>query len=82
MLGTSVRSREAPETALDHEVDLIARAVEANGRTDRRSLARLVGARHWGPGRFHGAVSEAVAEGRIRRAGRSMYEPAGGGDGS
>jgi MFS family permease len=76
MLGTSVRSRTASETTLDREVDLIARAVETNGLTDRRNLARLVGARRWGPGRFHGALEEALAEGRIRRAGRSTYAPA------
>ena len=61
---------------LDREIDLIARAVDANGPTERRNLARLVGARHWGPGRFQGALEEAVAEGRVRRAGRSTYAPA------
>jgi MFS family permease len=76
MLGTSFRSRESSQTTLDREVDLIANAVEANGPTDRRELARLVGARHWGPGRFQGALGEAVAEGRISRRGRSTYEPA------
>jgi MFS family permease len=76
MLGTSLRTREAPETTLDREVDLIARAIESNGPTDRRNLARQVGARHWGPGRFHGALAEAVAEGRVRRVGRSTYAPA------
>jgi MFS family permease len=76
MLGTSLRTRESSETTLDREVDVIASTVESNGPTDRRELARLVGARHWGPGRFHGALGEAVAEGRIRRTGRSTYAPA------
>jgi MFS family permease len=76
MLGTSVRTREPSDTDLDREVDLITRAVETNGASDRRSLARLVGARHWGPGRFHGALEEAVAEGRLRRVGRQTYAPA------
>jgi MFS family permease len=75
MLGTSLRSRQSSETTLDREVDLIARTIEANGSTDRRTLARLVGARHWGPGRFGGALEEAVAEGRILRTGRGSYAP-------
>jgi hypothetical protein len=75
MLGTSLRTRESSETTLDREVDLIVQAVESAGSSDRRSLARSVGARHWGPGRFSGTLAEAVAEGRIRRTGRNTYAP-------
>jgi hypothetical protein len=75
MFGTSLRTREPSETDLDREVDLIAHTVETNGPTERRNLARLVGARHWGPGRFRGALQEAVSEGRVRRTGRGTYAP-------
>jgi hypothetical protein len=75
MLGTSIHSRTTSETTLDREVDLIVRAVDENGRIERRDLARLVGARHWGPGRFSGALGEALAEGAIRRTGRSSFAP-------
>jgi MFS family permease len=75
MLGTSLRTRQAAQATLDREVDMIARALEENGRSERQELARLVGARHWGPGRFQEALHEALAEGAIRRVGRTRYAP-------
>ncbi len=83
MVGTAVRSRpDRGERALDHEIDAIANALAGQGVADRRELARLVGARYWGPGRFRSALREALVEGRIRRAGRSGYAPVESGDGS
>ncbi|MDX6644584.1 MAG: hypothetical protein QOK40_311, partial [Miltoncostaeaceae bacterium] len=43
----------------------------------RRELARLVGARYWGPGRFTAALREAVDEGRARRLSRATFAPPG-----
>ena len=73
MLGTAVHTRSSPPAVLDHEVDTIAATVEASGPLERTDLARRVGARRWGPGRFRGALDEAVAEGRVVRVGRSRY---------
>ncbi|HEX5192138.1 MAG TPA: MFS transporter [Solirubrobacteraceae bacterium] len=60
---------------LDREIEVIARALDEHGPTDRGELARLVGARYWGPGRFRVALREAVEEGRARRVSRSTFAP-------
>ena len=64
----------SPPVPMDREVDAIVQALEQNGPTDRTALARLVGARYWGPGRFRGALVEALLEHRIRRVGRSRFD--------
>ena len=66
------------ERALDREIDAIAQALAEQGPTRRDELARIVGARYWGPGRFPTAVREAVSEGRARRLSRSTLAPVGG----
>ena len=73
MLGTAVRSRTPPPSVLDKEVDAIVEMITDSGPLDRGDLARRVGAKHWGPGRFQEALMEAQAEGRIRRFSRSRY---------
>ena len=76
MLGSAVSAPAAHgEEVLDTEIERIGRAVDEHGPTHRDELARLVGARHWGPGRFGNALREAAAEGRIRRVSRSTYGP-------
>ncbi|MDQ6846464.1 MAG: MFS transporter, partial [Candidatus Dormibacteraeota bacterium] len=76
MLGSNVSSPPLhAERILDAEIDRIGRAVDEHGATDRDALASLVGARHWGPGRFSNALREATAEGRIRRLSRTTYGP-------
>jgi MFS family permease len=65
----------ADDDDLDDEVDAIVRALQERGATERAELARLVGARRWGPGRFQAALREAIADGRLRRTGRSTYAP-------
>jgi hypothetical protein len=60
---------------LDREIDMIGRALEEHGAIERRELARVVGARYWGPGRFRAALREALADGRARHVGRSTYGP-------
>jgi MFS family permease len=62
--------------ALEREVDAIARALDDRGPTERRELARTVGAGFWGPGRFAAALGEAVSSGRVRRVSRTRFAPA------
>jgi MFS family permease len=61
---------------LDREIEIIGRALEDHGSANRRELARRVGARYWGPGRFRSALHEAVAEGTVRRLRGGEYAPA------
>jgi MFS family permease len=61
---------------LEREVEAISRVLaDRDGGVDRRELARLVGARFWGPGRFGSALHLAVREGRVRRISRTRYGP-------
>lgn len=64
----------SPAVPMDREVDAIVRALEQNGPTDRSALARLVGARYWGPGRFRSAIVEALLEHRIHRVERGRFD--------
>lgn len=67
-----------PESALDHEIDAIARAVSENESMTIREVHRAVGARYWGPGEFRKAMREALAENRITRKSRGRIGPASG----
>jgi hypothetical protein len=62
-----------PPPPLDKEIRAIARALDEHGATERHELARLVGARYWGPGVFRSALREALADGTVRRSSRSTY---------
>jgi hypothetical protein len=64
-----------PQTILDREIDAIAAVVEEDGPLQREEIARRIGARRWGPGRFRNALAEAEVEGRIRRISRTIYGP-------
>jgi MFS family permease len=77
MVGTAMRSRQASPSVLDREVDAIAATLEQAGPLAREAIARRVGARRWGPGRFGDALAEAQSAGRIRRLSRSRYGPTG-----
>jgi len=68
-------SAPMPMVAMQHEVEIIDRALQEHGSANRRELGRRVGARYWGPGRFHAALREAVAEGRVRRLRGGEYAP-------
>jgi hypothetical protein len=75
MMGTASRWAPTAEQDLDREIDVIARALDQHGATDRDELAALVGARYWGPGRFRTALRETVDEGRARRLSRTTFGP-------
>ncbi len=67
-----------PATAeREREIEIIERALAENGSANRRELARRVGGRYWGPGRFRGALREAVLDGRVKRLKRDQYAPIG-----
>jgi hypothetical protein len=59
----------------EREIEQLERALAESGEVRRRELAQLVGARYWGPGRFIGALREAVREGRIARPAFGRYAP-------
>jgi MFS family permease len=59
----------------DREVQAIVAALEEHGEVDRRDLARVVGARGWGPGRFRAALRGAVEVGGARPLSRSSFGP-------
>jgi hypothetical protein len=79
--GTAIaRSRGMPlwapaasEAERDREVEIIERALHEHGSASRKELARRVGGRYWGPGRFRGALREAVVEGRVKRLRHDQY---------
>ena len=60
----------------EREVSAIERVLAGREPTERRELARLVGARFWGPGRFAAALHAAVESGRARRVARNRFGPA------
>ncbi|WP_006243552.1 MFS transporter [Mycolicibacterium tusciae] len=62
----------AAETALDHEIEAITRAVTEHQPMTARDLHRAVGARYWGPGEFRKALREALADRRIERKPRGL----------
>ena len=68
-------SAPAGRQELAREIDRIEQVLEEKGPPDRRELARLVGARFWGPGRFSAALREAVEPGRARRLDRHRFGP-------
>jgi MFS family permease len=62
------------QVPMEREVEAIVQALEQHGPAERGALARLVGARYWGPGRFRGALASALLEERIRRVGRGRFD--------
>jgi MFS family permease len=62
-----------PPVPLNAEVSIIETALREQGSANRRELSRRVGGRYWGPGRFHEALREAVAEGRVKRLPRGEF---------
>jgi MFS family permease len=65
---------EWEDTLVDREVERLVQALAENGPARHEELARRVGARFWGPGRFRRALRVGQSEGRIRRTGRDRYD--------
>jgi len=61
------------EVELSGEVERIERTLQDKGPLERTELA--CGARFWGPGRFSGALREAVVTGRVDRLDRRRFGP-------
>jgi MFS family permease len=68
-------SAPVEDEPLDTEVGIIARALAEHGETDRRELARVVGARYWGPGRFSTALRTAIEQGEAQAVSRNRIAP-------
>ena len=73
--GMPLWAPAASEAERDREVEIIERALHEHGSASRKELARRVGGRYWGPGRFRGALREAVVEGRVKRLRHDQYAP-------
>jgi hypothetical protein len=68
--GTPADSSGASDRQLDFEIDTLGETLAGQGPLERAELARRVGARYWGPGRFRVALRECVRDDRARRAAR------------
>ncbi len=68
-------SEPAFAVGLDREAEIIGRALREHGSANRRELRRRVGARYWGPGRFHAALRQATIDGRVKRIRGGEYAP-------
>jgi hypothetical protein len=78
MLSSSTRQTGDIERFwLDREIGMLERALAEHGDVRRSELAKLVGARYWGPGRYGRALRKGADEGRIRHISRGMYGPIG-----
>jgi MFS family permease len=71
--GMPLWSPSARRTDRDREIEIIVQALNERGDSSRKELARTVGGRYWGPGRFQGALREAVAKGRVKRVRNDRY---------
>ena len=58
------------------EIDQIVAALADESPLTSVALARQVGAKFWGPGRFRTAMRAALASGRVRRVGKNHYAAA------
>jgi MFS family permease len=68
-------SAPLPPAAFVRELDMIDHALQDRGSANRHELARRVGARYWGPGRFRAALRAAVDQGRVKRLRGGEYAP-------
>jgi MFS family permease len=71
--GTTSRYLAMAQEDLDREIESLERALVGRGTMERDDLDRVVHGARWGPGRFDGALRQAVWEGRARRVARRRY---------
>jgi hypothetical protein len=74
--GTTSRYEASAEVELDHELVAVELVLLERGPISRDDLERLLGARSWGPGRFRGALREAVDDGQVAHPSRDVYAAA------
>ena len=72
---SSTYDRDEHEFWREREIQMLERALAEHGEMRRRDLGRATGCKYWGPGRFRGALKDALAQGRIRRTGFGRYAP-------
>lgn len=70
----SVSSRDVPPEVSINEVNGIIDFVRDMEPVGEVELHRAIGARRWGPGRFHAAVREAIRQGAVHRNRRGKLE--------
>ncbi|MEW2083258.1 MFS transporter [Streptomyces sp. NPDC005283] len=73
--GAASRTSAMAERRLDDEIEELVRALEESGPATREGLEQAVHGRSWGPGRFAGALREAVEESRARHLPDDRYAP-------
>jgi hypothetical protein len=77
MIHSSSHDRDEERWWLDHEIEMLERALAERGEMERAELGKAVGGRYWGPGRFGRALREAGRRRAIAHPGRGRYAPAG-----
>jgi hypothetical protein len=75
-VASSTHDREESAWWRKREIDMIEKALEDHGEMRRGELGDAVACKYWGPGRFRGALNDAVEQGRIERTGFGRYAPA------
>jgi MFS family permease len=60
---------------LSREIGRIENALGEHGAMERAELARAVGARFWGPGRFSSALHAAIEQGEAQAVARNRFAP-------
>jgi MFS family permease len=75
--GTLSRSGAMADLDRDREIEAVCQAVDGNGGVSRGELERRCGGHAWGPGRFTGALRDAIDEGRVTRLPSGQYVPSG-----
>jgi MFS family permease len=74
--GTTSRYQAIAEQARDGEIEAVRRALDEHGAQRADQLEERVGGREWGPGRFRGALQEAVEEDQATSLPEDLYGPA------
>jgi MFS family permease len=71
--GSASRHAAVSDLERDREIEVMCALLEEHGDCDREELSRLVDGRSWGPGRFRGALRDALDDGRVQRVSPTAY---------
>ena len=61
----------------DREIEAVYEALSGSGGVSHAELELRCGGRAWGPGRFRGALRDAIDDGRVTRLASGQYVPSG-----